>query len=166
MPKETNSKAMTETILSFSAIIFSVVLLLLAFSFQQKTKGGEVERTVTLRQLDESSNMAIVSLFNQKVEFVEKTYLETLIDAVLYGAYQRGSGKRAYYGIGVGELRLNETIPQLFDRYLPGKWKLKVVTPDDNQTYGEIEKDEVIYVYKELVPIPKERLGKVILYVG
>lgn len=166
MKQVENSKGAIETVLSFSVIIFSIIILILAFTFQQRMKGGEVSQSITSRHLAEASNLAIISLHNQKVEFVQKSYIETLIDAALYGANQRGSGNSVYYGTGIGQLRLNETIPPLFDRYLPGKWELEVVTPDGNHTYGGIKSDEVVYVYKELVPVPKQRLGKVILYVG
>jgi hypothetical protein len=155
-------------------------------------RGVEVSKTTHGRVFDEEGTLAIISLFNNKVDFVQKPYVEVLVDAALsLNESENFTEKyKAFYGIGIGELNNTEIIPPLFDEYIPGKWKLVVMIPNEtviqinetyddyytvtknitiifyyNVTYGYIS-GEPKWVYKQLIPVPEERIGKLILYIG
>ncbi|MCK4429062.1 MAG: hypothetical protein KAU95_01705 [Candidatus Aenigmarchaeota archaeon] len=160
-------KGITEGIFGYIVIVLAVISLAIFLISQSGMKGIEVEKRAGLRIFRESGNLAINSLFNYKVDFVEKPYIETIIDAILEA---KADGKldddsdKVFYGIGIGTLNNTEIIPPLFDNYMPGRWKLTVITPDGEFTYGNFS-GEPEYVYEQLIPVPEERLGRIILYI-
>ncbi len=160
-------KGISEEFIYLVVIVLAIFTLLAFLNTQSLLKETETKKTVGLRFLREEGNLAIFSLFNNKVDFVEKPYIETVIDAVL-SKHQKNDPTeiyKAFYGIGVGTLNNTEIIPSLFKNYLPGKWKLEVITPNRTVEYGFLS-GEPRYVYKQLIPVPEERLGLVILYLG
>lgn len=159
-------KGITEGIFGYIVIVLAVISLAIFLISQSGMKGIEVEKRAGLRIFREDGNIALNSLFNYKVDFVEKPYIETVIDAILE-ANAEGEpydSDKVFYGIGIGTLNNTEIIPSLFDNYLLGRWKLTVITPDGSFTYGNFS-GEPEYVYEQLIPIPEERLGRMILYI-
>lgn len=159
-------KGYAEEMLYFVAIIFSVFMLFVFFMYQIGTRGAEVKKTVEERKLSEEIASTISSLFNSKLPFVEKTYIQIAIDSILEGHYRNKERYQVFYGIGTGRLNVTEIIPPFFENYVKRRWELKIETPESNYTYGHIEKKKIIYSYEALIPVPEERIGKIQLFIG
>ena len=151
----------------YSVVVVLVVFMLFVFFTQQSgTRGVEVRKTVEERILNEEGSAAVFSLFNNKLLFAEKTYLECGIDSILQGNISDKEINEVFYGMGTGKVNVTEIIPSMLDRYAEGRWELRVITPDGEYTYGGIESNKVMYTYESLIPVPEERSGKVILLLG
>jgi 3-deoxy-D-manno-octulosonic-acid transferase len=159
-------KGYMEEMLYFAAIFFAVFMLFVFLMYQRGTKGAEVKKSVEERLLSEEVASVIATIFNNKLPIVEKTYLEIGIDAILQGISSNRELYKVFYGIGVGNVNVTEVIPYLLENYVKGRWELVIITPDGKHTYGSIDKKKVIYVYEALVPIPEQRVGKVIFLLG
>lgn len=159
-------KGTIEEMFYLVVIVFAILMLFVFFTYQRGTRGAEVRKTVEERLLSEEIATAISTIFNNKLPFVEKTYLQTGIDAILLGASLKKEKYRVFYGIGIGELNLTEIIPAQLENYVKGRWELKIITPDDEYTYGGLKKGEIIYSYEALIPVPHERVGKLIFLLG
>jgi len=179
-------KGVSEGILGYIVIILSVITLIFFLYSQGELKGIEVSKQVHGRVFDEEARLSTIALFNNKVDFVEKPYIETMIDAALSrnATDNVTESYKAFYGIGIGTLNNTEIIPPLYDNYIQGKWRLILLIPNgtkeiyDEQTstvyrqqtylvvsYGNLS-DEPRYTYKQMIPVPEQRTGKLILYIG
>jgi hypothetical protein len=147
-------------------LVIAVVVISFFLIFQQGMRGAEVRKTVEERILNEEGISATFSLFNNQLPFVDKTYLETAIDAILQGTFMKEEEYRVYYGKGIGSVDVNEIIPPLLDNYIKGRWKLEVITPDGYYVYGKPDLGKIIYTYRTIIPVPEERVGELILYIG
>ena len=151
----------------YSIIISLVIFMLFVFfTYQRGTRGIEVRKIVEERGLSEEGTSTVFTLFNNKLPFVEKTYLECAIDAILQGIYLNKEQNKVFYGVGVGEVNLTEIIPPLLEKYVSGRWELAIIMPKVTYTYGGIERKNVIYSYESLIPIPEERVGRVVFLLG
>jgi len=63
-------------------------------------------------------------------------------------------------------LNVSEIIPPLLDNYAKGRWRLDVITPDGYYIYGKPNLGKIIYAYRTIIPVPEERIGELILYIG
>lgn len=158
-------KGVTEEIMYFVIMVLAATALFFFFSYQRGVKGIEVKKSVEERSLSEEITMATFALFNNKLPFVEKTYLQCWIDSVLQGSFSKKELDRSFYGTGIGEVNVTEIIPPLLDKYARGRWELRIITPDGTSTYGGV-KGEVIYSYESPIPVPEGRIGKIILLLG
>lgn len=144
------NKGFAEEILSFTIIIFSIVILTLFFTSQSVLKEEDVIRSVRGRINDESANLAIQSLYDNRLEEFNKTYMELILDAQLDG----GDVTKIEYGMASPKVDVTEVINPLFNRYFgKGEWKLVVKTRKGSVTYGELEK-ESDYKYVSNIPVP------------
>lgn len=141
-------------------------MLFIFFTQQRGTRGIEVRKNVEERVLNEEGSATIFTLFNNKLPFVEKTYLQCGIDSILQGSFSKVEMNKVFYGMGIGKLNVTEIIPPMLDNYLEGRWELKIITPDDEYEYGGIQGGKVVYTYESLIPVPEERTGKAILLIG
>lgn len=159
-------KGFTEEMMWAITLILAVVILSIFFISQQGIRGSQVTKTVEERVLNEEGISTIFSLFNNKLPFVEKTYLETAIDSILQGISMKTDQDKAYYGVGVGMLNVTEIIPPLLESYTKGRWRLEVITPDGNYVYGNLDLNKAVYTYSSVIPVPEERTGEIRLYIG
>ena len=156
-------KGITGEILAFVIIAISVLVLAVFFSAEYTLKGGEVIVSVTERKIDESANNAIFSLFSNRVEEIQKTYLEVMIDSCL----QNETGTEAFYGQALGTILPEEIIPPLFDRYIgKNRWELVLKIANCSITYGDLGGRRILYKYFTEVPYPAENRGNITLHVG
>lgn len=156
-------KGLVEEMVYLIIIILAIFMLFVFFIYQQGTKGVEVEKSVEERILMEEGNSLAFVLFNNKLAYAEKFYLECGIDAILQGSSSNKEMNKVFYGVGIGKVNLTEIIPPLLDNYAKGRWKLEIITPDGTFAYGELKENKVIYSYEMLIPVPEERVGKIIL---
>ena len=151
----------------YAVVLVLVVFMLFVFFTQQRgTRGIEVRKSVEERVLNEEGSAAVSTIFNNKLPFAEKTYLECGIDSILEGSFSDKEMNKAFYGMGIGKVNVTEIIPSMLDKYAEGRWELRIITPDGEYTYGGIEENEVMNTYESLIPVPEERSGKVILLLG
>ncbi|MFB6089359.1 MAG: hypothetical protein ABEK36_06275 [Candidatus Aenigmatarchaeota archaeon] len=159
------NKGFAEEILSFILIIFSVIILTVFFASEDVLKGGEVSRSVRGRMMDESANLAIQTLCDNKLEKFNKTYMELILDSQLQG----GNGTHVYYGQGLGTVYTTEVIVPLMNNYFgDGGWELVIKTTKGTISYGSL-KEESKYNYVSNIPVPpsvsEDNTGNVTLYV-
>ena len=159
-------KGLTEEMFYLAIIVLAVLMLFTFFSYQRGTRGIEVKRSVEERILNEEGSAAIFTLFNNKLPLVEKSYVECAVDSLLEGTFSKKEKDKAFYGIGIGKVNVSEIIPPLFEKYAKGKWELKIITPDGEYSYGRVKKNEVVYTFETLIPVPEERVGKLILFLS
>lgn len=143
-------------------IVFTILSLFVFLSYQRITRGSEVRKTVEERLLNEEIAAMVFTLFNSKVPILEKSYLEIGIDALLQGTYTNKELDKVFYGLEIGSVNVSKVIPSLIDKYVKGRWSLKIITPDGEYTYGKVGIRKVTYSYEVLVPIPEQRVGKII----
>jgi len=168
-------RGMAETILGSVVILLATLILIFSLYSQEELRGAEISKGVYQRILDEEARLSVISLFNTKVPEAEKPYLETMVDAALNINPTKKSFERykVFYGIGVGELDTREIIPPFFDNLMPGRWKLVLLIPNSTEgqenyievSYGNLSV-EPKYVYKQIIPLPEEQIGKIIFYIG
>ncbi|MCD6216105.1 MAG: hypothetical protein J7J92_03475 [Candidatus Aenigmarchaeota archaeon] len=157
-------KGIMEEMLGFLIIVFAALLIGFFFYGQSSLKGGEVSGSIREKSIDEASNMALSSLFNNKLEIIEKPYIEVIIDSIL----QSDNKTFVYYGTGIGTIKNKEVVDPLFDYYL-GKnhWKLYVIVEKNKSLeFGNLTKRKRLFSYERKIPVPPDQLGKVVLYVG
>ncbi|MEM4589619.1 MAG: hypothetical protein QXL73_06465 [Thermoplasmata archaeon] len=159
-------KGYVEEMLYFVIIVFTIFMLVVFFIYERGTKGAEVRKAVEERLLREEIAAVIFILFNNKLPFTEKSYIENGIDAILQGTSTKKELDKVFYGAGIGIVNVSEVIQPLLENYLMGRWELTIITPDGKYTYGSINKKKIVYSYEALIPIPEERVGKVIFLVG
>lgn len=157
-------KGIMEEALGFLIIVFVALLIGFFFSGQNILKGSELKGSLREKNIDEASNMALSSLFNNKLEFVEKTYIEVIVDSML----QTSNRTFVFYGAGVGTIKNKEIVEPLFDYYL-GKnhWKLYItIEKDRSLEFGNLTKRSRLFSYERKIPIPPDQIGEVVLHVG
>jgi hypothetical protein len=160
-------KAVAQEMFYLIVIIIIILILFVFFTYERGTKGVEVQKNVEERILNEEINGFAGTLFNDKLPYAEKVYLETSIDAILEGKfYKRTELNKAFYGSGIGTVNVTEIIPPLLDLYSKGRLKVIIETPNGNYSYGEIKAGDVMYTYESLIPVPEERIGKLTVLMG
>jgi hypothetical protein len=159
-------KGFVEETIWVIVLVIAVIIISLFIILQQGMRGAEVRKTVEERLMSEQGTTSIFSLFNNQLLFVDKTYLETAIDAVLQGEHMKKEKSQVYYGNAVGSINVTEIIPPLFDNYLKGRWRVEVTTPDGEYTYGKQELGDTVYSYKSMIPVPEERIGEIAFYIS
>lgn len=175
-------KGYMETFFYLAIVIFSLIFIIFFLSYQSTTGTAEVRKRLNERILMEEINSLFSTIFNNKIPVVEKTYMEMAIDAILQKLDNLPEEYKVYYGIGIGVVNLTEIIPPFLDRYAKNRYQLYFIIPTYTGVkefyYGsEIKKDEILYVYDTIVPLPFSapgkspaggfaRTGKVLLYIG
>jgi hypothetical protein len=160
-------KAIAQEMFYLIVIIIVILILFVFFTYERGTKGVEVQKSVEERILGEEINGLSGTLFNDKLPYAEKVYLQTAIDAILEGKfYKRTDLDKAFYGSGIGTVNVTEIIPPLLDLYSKGKLKVVIETPNGTYSYGEIKEGSVVYSYETLIPVPEERIGKMTVLMG
>ena len=154
-----------EELIYFIIIIIAVFFLAVYFIFQQGTRGVEVRKNVEERGFIESGNSLIFSTFNYKLPFVEKVALEFAIDSILQGVHFRNGEKmnQVFYGKGIATVNNTEIFYPMFDNFVKNRWRLEVNTPDGQFVYGNNRQDKIIYSFVASIPVPHERVGKLVL---
>jgi hypothetical protein len=155
-----NSKGFVEEITWIVTIIMATVIIAL-FIYNQQSGGIEVTKTVEERVLNEEGISILFSLSNDKPPYVEKYYSQILVDAVLQGTFLIKDTDKVFYGNGIGTVNSTEIIPPLIKKFTTKNWKLNVVTPDGSRAYGS-GGGEILYSYEIPVPVPEERIGKIV----
>lgn len=160
-------KAIAQEMFYLIVIIIVILILFVFFTYERGTKGVEVQKNVEERILNEEVNGLAGTLFNDKLPYAEKVYLETAIDAVLEGKfYKRTELNKAFYGSGIGTVNVSEIIPPLLDLYSKGKLEVIIETPNGKYSYGQIRQSDVVYTYESWIPVPEERIGKLTILMG
>ena len=159
-------KGMIREMFYFIIIVLAIFMLFVFFTYQRGTKGIEVKKSVEERVLNEEINGLASVLFNNKLPYVEKSYLECMIDAILQGNFSKKDLNKTFYGEGVGKLNVTEIIPPLLDLYAEGRLELRIDTPNGTCTYGKIQSGDIIYSYESLIPVPEERVGRMTILMG
>lgn len=159
-------KGMVTEMFYFIVIILVIFMLFIFFTYQRGTKGIEVKKSVEERVLNEEINGLALTLFNNKLPYAEKVYLECAIDAILQGNHSKKELNKTYYGAGIGKVNVTEIIPPLLDLYAKGRLELRIETPNGTYTYGKIQSGKVIYAYQSLIPVPEERVGRMTILMG
>jgi len=152
-------KGSVEEFFYIIAIFLSFFVLSLFFISQQTKEGAEVRKAVEERILTEELSDFSAALFNSKVPFSEKSYIQCLIDGIL-----QGSKNYVYYGNASGTVNITGVIDQFVSQYAKDRIKIEIDMKEKHE-WGEI-KGKTLYTYEMLIPIPDERIGKLIIYLG
>jgi hypothetical protein len=175
--RKMRSKGIMEEMVWIIVIIMATLIMTL-FLYNQRFSGIEVRKHVEERIMNEEGISLLFSLSANKPPYIEKYYSQMLIDAVLEGNFwknytgfgrgnvDRGNMSKVFYGNGIGRVNLTEITPMLIKKFTDKKWKLTVVTPDATYFYGESEIKDVLYSYEILVPVPEERLGRIVFEIS
>lgn len=156
-------KAVAQEMFYLIIIFISIFLLFIFFTYERGTKGTEVRKSVEERILSEEINGLSSTLFNNKLPYAEKTYIECAIDAILQGNSTKKDLNKTYYGAGIGRVNLTEIIPPLLEMYAQGRLEVRIYTPNGTQTYGKVKDSDVIYTFETLIPVPEERVGRLVV---
>ncbi|MCD6403402.1 MAG: hypothetical protein J7K98_03670 [Candidatus Aenigmarchaeota archaeon] len=167
-------KGQTQELIWLVSTIIIVMVMFLFFYYQFGTKGIEVKKAEEERNLDEAATLALLTLYNNRLPFVEKYYIQTAIDAILRGDFleKATEGKfsekdKVFYGEDIGKVNVTEIIPPLFEKYFGNRWKLTIKTPKGTFEYGHsIKEEEILYSYSFTIPVPEEKFGMAILEIG
>jgi len=155
-------KAQAEEFFYLATIIFSGILLIVFLSYQQSTRGKEVLQTIQERIYSEELVDVGSMLFNSKLPFFEKYYIQAMIDGILQGK----DYSFVYYGKVLNTTNITQILEPLLDQSFKGKWRIEVILPKDTQVYGELKKEKVLYSWENLIPVPDENVGKIIISIG
>jgi hypothetical protein len=159
-------KGMIEEMFYLVIIVLAVFGLFVFFTYEQGTKGLEVKKTVEERVLNEEVSTVSSTVFNNKLIFVEKSYLETAIDSILQEPAPKRQLDKVYYGVGIGQLNITEIIPPYLRGYAEGRIKMIISTPNGTNVYGSNQGSDVLYSYEVPIPVPEERVGKMTILFG
>jgi hypothetical protein len=157
-----------EEMFYFIVIFLAIFMLFVFFNYQRGTKGAEVKKTVEERNLVESGNSAIFSIFDYKLPFIEKAVVEVAIDALLQGIHFRNKNDldKVFYGAAIGKANATEIIEPILDNFAKGRWKIEIITTEGKFVYGNIPQSKIIYTFVSPIPIPHEKMGQLILSIG
>jgi hypothetical protein len=155
-------KAQVEEFFYLATIIFSGILLIVFLSYQQSTRGKEVLQAIQERIYSEELANVGSMLFNSKLPFFEKYYIQAMIDGILQGK----DYSFVYYGKGLNTTNITQILEPLLDQSFKGRWRIEVILPKDTQVYGELKKEKVLYSWENLIPVPDENVGKIIISIG
>ncbi|MFH7904057.1 MAG: hypothetical protein QW409_03870 [Candidatus Aenigmatarchaeota archaeon] len=155
-------------------IISSIVIVITLYYISQLSTKSQYFYRFSV--IDDLSLKALASIYTAKPTFLEKTYLQTSIDALLtlnkWKESERekvkqelGLGKIVYYGIALGAYNASDLIYPMLDNMIgPERWQLIIYK---NQTlyeiYGYNIKSENVKSYVLPVPMPDEEIGYLIL---
>ena len=114
-------KGTIEEMIYAVVIVLVIFMLFVFFTYQRGTRGIEVRKSVEERVLNEEGSAVVFTLFNNKLPFAEKTYLECGIDSILQGSFSNKERNKAFYGMGIGKVNVTEIIPPMLDKYAKGK---------------------------------------------
>lgn len=159
-------KGMIQEMFYLVIIFLAIFILFIFFTYERGTKGTEVKKTVEERILNEEIYGLSAALFNNKLPYAEKVYLQAAIDAILEGNYTKKDLNKTFYGDGIGKLNMTEIIPPLLDLYAKGRLEVIIYTPNGTCTYGEIKEGDVVYTFESLIPVPEERIGRLVILMG
>lgn len=165
-------KAQAQELIWFVLIAMSAFSLAAFFFYQFGTRGIEVRKAVEGVVLDEAATLSLITLYSDKLPFVEKFYAEAATDAVLAGTFAKQHIKeysldKVFYGIAVGKLNVTEVIPPMLDKYFGDRWELIIKIPNSNYVYGHrLRNEEILYSYEFTIPVPEEKFGSIILKLG
>jgi hypothetical protein len=160
--KKSFMKAQAEEFFYLATIIFSGILLIVFLSYQQSTRGKEVLQTIQERIYSEELANVGSMLFNSKLPFFEKYYIQAMIDGILQGK----DYSFVYYGGALNTTNITQILEPLLDQSFKGRWRIEVILPKDTQVYGELKKEKVLYSWENLIPVPDENVGKIIISIG
>jgi hypothetical protein len=155
-------KAQAEEFFYLATIVFSAILLIIFLSYQQSTRGKEVLQALQERIYSEELADVGSILFNSKLPFFEKYYIQAMIDGILQGK----DYSFVYYGKALNTTNITQILEPLLDQSFKGRWRIEVILPKDTQVYGELKKEKVLYSWENLIPVPDENVGKIILSIG
>ena len=159
-------KGFAQEMFYFIIIILAIFLLFIFFTYERGTTGVEVKKSVEERIVTEEINGLSSTLFNNKLPYAEKVYLQAMIDAVLEGNFTKRDMNKTFYGAGIGKLNLTEIIPPLLEMYAEGRIEIRIYTPNGTITYGELEGNKIVYTFESVIPVPEERLGRLVIAMG
>jgi hypothetical protein len=148
----------------YLAVIFLSLLIIFSFlTYQRGAKGAEVRKLVEERLFMEGIASLTSEIFNNKLPVAEKSYAQILIDGILQGKEYN----YVYYGKEIGTINITEIIEPTVDKYIKEKWRIEVITsPSEKQIYGKLKDGKILYVHEIPVPVPAEKVGKLIILIG
>ena len=150
----------------------SIVLIIIALSISSITmfyflysRTSSVEKFSELRYFEKTSSNLLLSLAGEKLNFLEKRPLEIAIDSILQEHLVKTGKKKVFYGIAIGLVNCTEIIPPFLDREFGSHWSLEIYLEKEKVVYGHKPQGDSFYVYEMLIPVPEEKIGKVVLKV-
>lgn len=155
-------KSQAEEFFYLASIIFSAIILIAFLSYQQSMRGIEVSKTLQERIYSEELANLGSMMFNSKIPFFEKYYVQAIIDGILQGK----DYSFVYYGRGLNTTNITQLLEPLLDQSFKGKWRIEIVLPKDTHVYGELKKEKAVYSWENLIPVPDENVGKIIISIG
>jgi len=155
-------KAMVEEFFYLVIIVLSAIILIFFLLYQQSTRGIEVSKLVQERIYSEGLANVGSTLFNSKLPFFEKYYIQIAIDGILSGK----DYSYVYYGRALNTTNITQILEPLLESSFKDKWRIEIILPEDVQVYGKLDKEKVLYSWENLIPVPDERIGKVIVSIG
>jgi hypothetical protein len=155
-------KAQTEEFFYLVSIIFSATFLITFLLYYHSTREREISKTLQQRIYDEELAGLGSMLFNSKLPFFEKYYVQAMIDGILQGK----DYSFVYYGKALNTTNITQVLEPLFDKSFRRRWRIEVILPKDTQVYGELKKEKVLYSWENLIPVPDENVGKIIVSIG
>ena len=148
--------------------IFLIILSLSIFSFLIlnfiTSETGRIKRVVEERFITESGVSSILSLYFSRLNYFEKYYLEGVIDAILQNSIIKKHKKSVFYGTGAGSLNTTEIIEPLLKRYFGDRWYLEIILGKRKESFGRKPTGKNVFVVEVTIPVPEEKIGKIILY--
>jgi len=155
-------KSQAEEFFYLASIVFSAIFLIIFLFHQQLKQGEEILQATQERIYNEEVSSIGSILFNSKIPFFEKYYIQAMIDGILEGK----DYNFVYYGKALNTTNITQIIETLLEESLRGKWRIEVILPKDVQVYGNLKKERIAYSWENLIPVPDERVGKVVIYIG
>ena len=117
-------KSQVEEFFYLASIILSAIFLITFSFYQQSTRGKEVLQITQERIYNEElSNIGNI-LFNSKIPFFEKYYIQAMIDGILEGK----DYNFVYYGKALNTTNITQIIETLLEESLRGKWRIEAVS--------------------------------------
>jgi hypothetical protein len=154
-------KSQAEEMFYLASIIISILMIASFLIYQSTTKGKEVQKASEERIITEALSNVMFSIFNSKLPVAEKYYFQLAIDGALEKKYED-----VYYGEEIKAINITQTLETLLEKNFKGKWRIEIITPEKTQVYGNLKKENVAYTYENLVAVPDERVGKIVVSIG
>lgn len=151
-----------------------VIIYSLYYTSYFSSKTHEISRFIVF---DDLALRLIATLYIAKFQTLEKTYLQMMIDSLLYlKRYneelrkQLDLGNKVFYGISLGTYNVSDIIFPIFDTFIgKNRWQLVIYY---NQTLYYIysnnildNKKDKVKSYILTIPIPDGEVGYIILRV-
>jgi hypothetical protein len=138
------------------------MLLIIFLFYQQSTREKEVSKTIYERLYSEELSNVGNILFNSKIPLFEKYYIQAAIDGILSGK----DYSYVYYGKALNTTNITQILEPILEKSFKGRWRIEVILPKDTQIYGELKKEKILYSWENLIPVPDENAGKIIISIG